>query len=190
MERKALEDDIVLKGQISEIVSTELKREDIEQNEKSHVVSPYDQKQLSVISNMELNLTELREYYVISKEQAKNAFNTSLVICILGFIVFIAGIFVTIITQTDIVLYSTIGGGLVEVISGLFFTVHNNSMKQLNVYHKRLGVTEKYLTAIDVLLLPRQDAQQQPNEVAHEQPNETRKADKESPIRMMRIGER
>ena len=42
----------------------------------------------------------------------------------------------------------------------------------------------------DEVLLPRQDAQQQPNEVAHEQPNETRKADKESPIRMMRIGER
>ena len=34
------------------------------------------------------------------------------------------------------------------MISGLFFWLYRHAIKQLNIYHQRLGTTEKYLTAI------------------------------------------
>ena len=45
-------------------------------------------------------------------------------------------------------LLTTISGTIVEVISGLFFWLYRHAIKQLNIYHQRLGTTEKYLTAI------------------------------------------
>ncbi len=45
-----------------------------------------------IISLMINNVSELREYYIISKRQANRAFTSTLLVCILGFIVFIVGI--------------------------------------------------------------------------------------------------
>ena len=98
-----------------------------------------------VIDLMLKNVRELREYYIISKRQATNAFSASL---ILGFIVYIAGIAVFIISGENALLLTTISGSIVEVISGLFFWLYRHAIKQLNIYHQRLGTTEKYLTAI------------------------------------------
>lgn len=101
-----------------------------------------------VIDLMLKNVRELREYYIISKRQATNAFSASLIVCFLGFIVYIAGIAVFVISGEDVLLLTTISGTIVEVISGLFFWLYRHAIKQLNIYHQRLGTTEKYLTAI------------------------------------------
>lgn len=101
-----------------------------------------------VIDLMLKNVRELREYYIISKRQATNAFSASLIVCFLGFIVYIAGIAVFVISGEDALLLTTISGTIVEVISGLFFWLYRHAIKQLNIYHQRLGTTEKYLTAI------------------------------------------
>ena len=94
------------------------------------------------------NVRELREYYIISKRQATNAFSASLIVCFLGFIVYITGIAVFVISGENALLLTTISGTIVEVISGLFFWLYRHAIKQLNIYHQRLGTTEKYLTAI------------------------------------------
>lgn len=101
-----------------------------------------------VIDLMLKNVRELREYYIISKRQATNAFSASLIVCFLGFIVYIAGIVVFVISGENTLLLTTISGTIVEVISGLFFWLYRHAIKQLNIYHQRLGTTEKYLTAI------------------------------------------
>lgn len=90
----------------------------------------------------------MREYYIISKRQATNAFSASLIVCFLGFIVYIAGIAVFVISGENALLLTTISVTIVEVISGLFFWFYRHAIKQLNIYHQRLGTTEKYLTAI------------------------------------------
>ena len=101
-----------------------------------------------VIDLMLKNVRELREYYIISKRQATNAFSASLIVCFLGFIVYIAGIAVFVISGENELLLTTISGTIVEVISGLFFWLYRHAIKQLNIYHQRLGTIEKYLTAI------------------------------------------
>lgn len=101
-----------------------------------------------VIDLMLKNVRELREYYIISKRQATNAFSASLIVCFLGFIVYIAGIAVFVVSGENALLLTTISGTIVEVISGLFFWLYTHAIKQLNIYHQRLGTTEKYLTAI------------------------------------------
>lgn len=74
-----------------------------------------------VIELMLKNVRELREYYIISKRQATNAFSASLIVCFLGFIVYIAGIIVFVISGENTLVLTTIAGTIVEVISGLFF---------------------------------------------------------------------
>lgn len=104
-----------------------------------------------VIDLMLKNVRELREYYVISKRQATNAFSASLIVIILGFIVYIAGIVIFVISRENVLLLTTISGTIVEVISGLFFWLYRHAIEQLNIYHQRLGTSEKYLTAIQLV---------------------------------------
>lgn len=97
------------------------------------------------------NLHELRGYYVISKNQATRSFTSSLIVCFLGFSIFVCGIIYNMISTESILLYTTISGCIVEIISGLFFWMYSQSLAQLNLYHQRLGVSEKYLTAMQFI---------------------------------------
>src|SRR5699024_1844274 len=110
----------------------------------------FDNKE-SVLDLMLRNVSELREYYIISKNQANRAFVAAVTISFIGIILYASGIISFIYFKTDIVIISTIGGTTVQIISGLFFWIYNKSIKQLNVYHSRLISTEKYLTAIQLI---------------------------------------
>lgn len=101
-----------------------------------------------VIGLMLKNVRELREYYVISKRQATKVFSASLIVCFLGFVVYIAGIVAFVVSGRNFLVFTTIAGTIVEMISGLFFWLYRHAITQLNIYHQRLGTTEKYLTAI------------------------------------------
>lgn len=105
---------------------------------------------INIIKLMYNNLKELREYYVISKRQANKAFSASLLVCIFGVIIYVLGIVLTCVLDKDITLISIISGTTVELIAGLFFWMYNKSNKQLNIYHKRLSETEKYLISIQL----------------------------------------
>ena len=119
------------------------------QNDNMKKVS-FDNKE-SVLDLMLRNVSELREYYIISKNQANRAFVAAVTISFIGIILYASGIISFIYFKTDIVIISTIGGTTVQIISGLFFWIYNKSIKQLNVYHSRLISTEKYLTAIQLI---------------------------------------
>lgn len=105
----------------------------------------------NVINMMTDNVSELREYYVISKQQARKSFSAALFICFFGIIIYLLGIICHIIFNKDISIISIVGGTVVEVIAGLFFWLYREATKQLGVYHQRLGSTEKYLTVIQII---------------------------------------
>lgn len=115
------------------------------------VDNKHDTEQKSILNIMIENVGELREYYVISKQQARKSFSASLFICFLGIILYLLGIVAYIIFDKNISVISVIGGTVVEVISGLFFWLYREATKQLSVYHQRLGSTEKYLIVIQLI---------------------------------------
>ncbi|MDE6728262.1 MAG: hypothetical protein K2J80_10050, partial [Oscillospiraceae bacterium] len=82
----------------------------------------------NVIDLMMKNVAELREYYVISKQQARKSFMAALVICILGFVIFALGIISSYLGNPNVVSLTTISGSIVEIISGLFFFMYKNSL--------------------------------------------------------------
>lgn len=100
-----------------------------------------------VIALMFDNVKELKEYYVISKEQAKSTFRMAVISCVCGGIIYAMGIIFTVFFDKDISLISVISGTILEMISGTSFLFYNKALKQLNTYHRRLEETEKYLIA-------------------------------------------
>ena len=93
----------------------------------------------------------MREYYVISKQQARKSFSAALFICFFGIFIYVLGIISFMVFNKDISVILIIGGTVVEVIARLFFWLYREATKQLNIYHQRLGYTEKYLTVIQII---------------------------------------
>ena len=111
-----------------------------------------EDKNDDVLTLMIKNVGELREYYVINKQQARNSFSAALFISFLGFILFAAGVILTYVYKSeDVLQYSTIGGAIVEIIAGLFFWLYSKATKQINLFHSSLLNTEKFLTAIQLV---------------------------------------
>lgn len=105
----------------------------------------------NVLNMMMDNVSELREYYVISKQQARRSFSAALFICFLGIFIYLLGIIAYIVLDKNISIISVISGTVVEVIAGLFFWLYREATKQLGVYHQRFGSTEKYLTVMQII---------------------------------------
>jgi hypothetical protein len=98
------------------------------------------------------NVAELREYYVINKQQARNSFSAALIMSILGFALFAAGVVASIFyPSTNTMQYATIGGAIVEIVAGLFFWLYSKAITQINLFHTSLLKTEKFLTAIQLV---------------------------------------
>lgn len=105
----------------------------------------------NILALMLKNVKELREYYVISKQQARKSFSAALFICFFGIVIYLIGIMSVVVLNKDISVISLVGGTVVEVIAGLFFWLYREATKQLSVYHQRLGLTEKYLMAYQMI---------------------------------------
>lgn len=131
--------------------SKSIDKENKEIEKKIEIVKGLADEHTNVIDLMLKNVSELREYYVISKNQARRSFSAALTICFLGIIIYSFGIISTVFLGADSSIITLISGTVVEVISGLFFWLYVQASKQLDIYHKRLGSTEKYLTAISLV---------------------------------------
>jgi len=106
-----------------------------------------------VLTMMHRNVAELKGYYTINKQQARSAFSSAIFICFLGFTIFAVGVVITYLSpfRKSVIPYSTLAGAIVEVISGLFFWLYSQSVKQINVFHDRLIETQRYLAAIQIV---------------------------------------
>jgi hypothetical protein len=122
------------------------------QTEVEKAVKHFDEIDTSdVLKLMRRNVAELKEYYTINKQQARNAFTSALIVCFLGFILFASGVIASYVSKdNNIIIYSTVSGTIVEVVSGLFFWLYSKSLKQINLFHESLRNTEKFLTAVQL----------------------------------------
>lgn len=116
-------------------------------NIKKAIQSQADNDVFKLIYN---SVSELTQYYTISKIQSSRSFILAIVSCILGVVIYIAGFLIVAFFDKDIVIFTTISGTVAEVITGLSFWVYSKCTKQMNEYHKRLNTTEKYLTSIQL----------------------------------------
>ncbi len=121
--------------------------------EVDKVIVSFQEDKGDVLNLMIKNVAELREYYVMNKQQARNSFSAALFISILGFFLFASGIIITyaIPEKGSVVPYSTISGVIVEIIARLFFWLYSKAIKQINIFHTSLQSTEKFLTAIQLV---------------------------------------
>lgn len=122
---------------------------DVENKKRKQEVGK--EKEFNILKMMYDNVSELKEYYVISKQQARRAFSAALLASIFGFVIYIIGIVATAVLKTNVSIISIIGGTTAEFIASLFFWLYRESMKQLSIYHQRLSSTEKYLTVIQII---------------------------------------
>lgn len=104
-----------------------------------------------IIAQMLDNNNEIKEYFRISKSQAKSSFWFSVIACIVG--VFMLGLAIygaVVVSDFQIAIIGTISGTITEVISGTVLWVHNKSALQLNHYYDALHQNEKFLSAINL----------------------------------------
>lgn len=102
------------------------------------------------------NLKELKEFYVICKQQIRKSFSAAMFSCFAGFILFVLAVIIFLLGGNNSAsLTAGLSGAIVEIVSGLYFWMYRETSKQLGKYHKRLEATEKYLMALQIIeMLP------------------------------------
>lgn len=117
------------------------------ENGESHTLEAAD-----VLELMFINMKEIKEYYVLSKNMAKNSFRLSVSMCILGFTLItssIVSIFILDVSLGSAVI-PAVGGTIEELIAGTFLLVYRQSLDQLNKYYEALHENERFLSVVNI----------------------------------------
>lgn len=105
-------------------------------------------------SDSEKTALELREYYEISKRQAKRSFSSAMLACYFGFALFGLAVVIALNPSgdsgSDGAQYSAIGGAVVEVIAGLFFWMYTQASNQMKGYFNSQLETYRYQEAVEL----------------------------------------
>ena len=110
------------------------------------------QDSTNILELMSINMAEIKEYYVLSKNMAKSSFKLSVSMCLLGFTLItssIISIFIMDITISSAVI-PAIGGVVVEVVAGTSLFVYRQSLEQLNRYYEALHENERFLSVVNI----------------------------------------
>ena len=109
------------------------------------------------------NLKELKEFYVICKQQIRKSFSAAMFSCFAGFMLFILAVIIFLLGGNNSASFMAgLSGAIVEIVSGLYFWMYKETSKQLGKYHKRLETTEKYLIALQIIdMLPKENRNEQ-----------------------------
>lgn len=107
------------------------------------------------LGHLKVNWSEMKEYYRISKNQAKAAFKCAIAICILGILILafaIASPFIPAISSHNVLIpiISTISGTIVELFAGTILLVYKHTLSQMNYYHQALADYQHYLSCINL----------------------------------------
>ena len=107
------------------------------------------QENLNILSLMLKNNDETKEYFTISKTQAKYSYNFSVTSCVIGFIMLAIAMYgVFIIKNYQFGIIITVSGAVTEVIAGTVLVIQNKTALQLNYYYNALHQNEKFLSAV------------------------------------------
>lgn len=107
------------------------------------------------------NMKEIKDYYALSKAQAKNSFFLSVIMCISGFVLMAISVAVPLLsnTQNDYSFITAIGGVIIEVIAGTSLFVYRKSLDQLNHYYSELHENERFLSSVNLISKMSKDRQ-------------------------------
>jgi len=138
--RKALQHDI----DITSIESAEASVSDALND-----ISRADPSNILEVASAQFRLSD--RYYENVLSQARRSFNAAVVAAVTGTLFFLVAIaFAVASKQLTAAYISSIGGGVVEVVSGLNFWLYARTSIQLNYFHMRLERMQRYLVANSV----------------------------------------
>lgn len=105
-----------------------------------------------VLELMSINMKEIKEYYVLSKNMAKSSFRLSVSMCLLGFTLIASSIISVFILDAGLgsALIPSIGGAIVEVVAGTSLLVYKQALDQLNKYYEALHENERFLSVVNI----------------------------------------
>ena len=83
------------------------------------------------------NLKELKEFYVICKQQIRKSFSAAMFSCFAGFMLFVLAVITFLLGGNNSASFMAgLSGAIVEIVSGLYFWMYKETSKQLGKYHK------------------------------------------------------
>ena len=128
-------------------------QDDNKNNNTTKNTKTQDEPIMDPLVLMQVNLANIREYYIWSQKQAKHAFSLAVGMCICGFLLLAFSILVPILWNVNIELsiITATGGAVVELIAGTALIVYRGSVKQLNYYHKSLHEDERFLSSVNLI---------------------------------------
>lgn len=105
-----------------------------------------------IIGLMINNLSEIKQFYKLTKDQAENAYKLAKNSSIAGIGLIIAAILIALFfNNNQIAIATTIGGTIVEVLAGTSLFVYQKTLKQLNYYYASLHNNERFLSLINIV---------------------------------------
>lgn len=109
-----------------------------------------DEQDKDILELMLSNMSEMREYYAISKKQANLAFGLSILFCSFGMVAIVAALPLLYISNTESTIITIIAGAVSEVFATTALFVHKSALKQLNIYYKALHENERFLSIVNL----------------------------------------
>jgi hypothetical protein len=113
------------------------------------------QPQLSYFDNLvEINVSNLAEYYGLVKSHTSNSFQAALGTGLVGFGLIVVGLifsFFNTPTAERFALISTASGIITEFIAAIFFYLYNRTVRQLKDYHDSLLSVQNILLAFKIV---------------------------------------
>lgn len=102
---------------------------------------------------IQLNLSQLNEYYTINKTQSKSAYKFSLIMIFVGFLLIVLAIILgfAIPFQISITLIIGIAGLLSEFIGATALNLYKESNKHVNEFLERLTYLQKVMLAVELV---------------------------------------
>lgn len=121
-----------------------------------HGKKPQESKEETTKDILELmlaNMKEIKDYYVLSKAQARNAFILAVAMCILGFLLMGVSITAAFLNSENLAstIVPAIGAAIVEIIAGTSLVVYKQSLNQLNHYYDSLHNNERFLSIVNLV---------------------------------------
>lgn len=105
-----------------------------------------------IIGLMINNLSEIRQFYELTKVQADNAYKLAKNSCIAGICLIVISVLIALIfNNNQIAMATTVGGVVVEALAGTSLFVYQKTLKQLNYYYASLHNNERFLSLINIV---------------------------------------
>jgi len=108
--------------------------------------------QNNILELMLDNMTEIREYFSISKRQAQLSFWLAVVNCLVGIVLLSLSVYFAMSGKgIEPAVLAAITGAISELFAATSLMVHNKSLSQLNHYYDALHENEMFLSTVNLI---------------------------------------